>query len=305
MAETSGKQALGRRGLSSLLNDISDNVADPFDEEAPTASEGGGEQMPIDRIEANEDQPRRRFPPEDLEELAASIRTHGVLQPILVRPSPGRPGLYQIIAGERRWRAAQIARLHEVPVIIRDFDDVDTLEVALIENVQRSDLNAVEEAEGYRQLIERYGYTHETLAQKVGKSRAYITNLTRMLALPEDVLGHVHEGALSAGHARALINAADPSALARKIVKEKLSVREAEKAAKSHREPPKGAAFRPADDETKALEAELSMNLQMRVSIRHRGEQGGELSISYRTIDDLEELKALLCPEDRPVYATG
>ncbi|HEU0135417.1 MAG TPA: ParB/RepB/Spo0J family partition protein, partial [Allosphingosinicella sp.] len=214
------------RGLSSLLGEVA--------QEAPVSggtapARGGIQMMPVSSIEPHLDQPRRHFDEEALEELAASIRQRGLIQPIVVRPHGHR---YQIVAGERRWRAAQRARLHEIPVIVRDFDDAETLEVALLENIQRRDLNAIEEAEGYRRLIADYGHTQEALSKLVNKSRSHIANLLRLLDLPEGVRQMVETGQISMGHARALIGAQDPEGLARDAAQHGLSVREVEKLAR-------------------------------------------------------------------------
>ncbi len=225
----------------------------------------GEQMMPIERVAPNPDQPRRRFDPTKLEDLANSIREKGVIQPLIVRPDPKKSGQYQIVAGERRWRAAQQAQLHEVPVLVRDFDDTEVLEVAIIENIQRADLNPVEEAAGYRQLIDKFGHTQEQLARALGKSRSHIANQMRLLGLPREVLDLLESDTLSAGHARALITAEDPAALARIVVKKGLSVRETESLAK------RGIAANPAkpspkakpakDADTVALEGDLSANL--------------------------------------------
>ncbi|HEX8623583.1 MAG TPA: ParB/RepB/Spo0J family partition protein, partial [Allosphingosinicella sp.] len=214
------------RGLSSLLGEVA--------QEAPVSggaqpARGGIQMMPVSSIEPHLDQPRRHFDEEALDELAASIEQRGLIQPIVVRPHGHR---YQIVAGERRWRAAQRARLHEIPVIVRDFDDAETLEVALLENIQRRDLNAIEEAEGYRRLMDEYGHSQDALSKLVWKSRSHIANLLRLLGLPEGVKQLVATGQLSMGHARALIGSADPEALAREVIDRGLSVREAEKLAR-------------------------------------------------------------------------
>ena len=189
----------------------------------------------IGRISPNPEQPRRTFTDSSLDELAASIRENGVIQPLIVRKSPHDPDRYEIVAGERRWRAAQRAQLHEVPAIVRDLDDAEVLEIAIVENIQRADLNAMEEAGGYQQLMERFGHTQQALAQALGKSRSHVANFLRLLALPEAVQELVRSGELSAGHARALVTAAEPEALARRIVAEGLSVRQAEALAQEDR----------------------------------------------------------------------
>lgn len=297
MVEQKSKRALGR-GLSSLLDEISDEV----DTER---SEGALQVLSVDQISPNANQPRKYFDDQELAELADSIKLKGVIQPILVRPMPGSPGEYEIVAGERRWRAAQKARLHEVPVVIRELEDSDALEIALIENVQRSDLNAVEEALAYKHLMDKYEYTQETLAKNVGKSRAHIANMTRLLNLPDEVLHLVRTGEISAGHARTLLGSTDPVSFAKMIVKKQMSVRAVENAMKTDKPKPRGAPFQQNDADTRALEEQLSDILQMKVSIRQKGEKGGELAIAYRSLDDLEELSALLSGQDRAVFASG
>jgi ParB family chromosome partitioning protein len=251
---------------------------------------------PIDRVRPNPDQPRKRFDPAELEALAESIRIKGVVQPLIVRPDPAHPGDWQIVAGERRWRAAQMAQVHEVPIVVRALDDVEVLEIGILENVQRADLNPIEEAAGYAQLVQRFGHTQERLAAAMGKSRSHIANALRLLSLPETVQQMAREGRLSAGHARALITAPNPVALAEIVVERGLSVRETERLAK---EPQRaaGPAATPAprkDADTRALEADLSAALGLRVAIQHRGEKGGELRIAYRDLEQLDGLCRLL-----------
>ncbi|HEX8124327.1 MAG TPA: ParB/RepB/Spo0J family partition protein [Allosphingosinicella sp.] len=272
------------RGLSSLLGEVA--------QEAPVSggaqpARGGIQMMPISSIEPHLDQPRRHFDEEALNELAASITTRGLIQPIVVRPHGHR---YQIVAGERRWRAAQRARLHEIPVIVRDFDDIETLEVALLENIQRRDLNAIEEAEGYARLIHEYGHSQETLAQLVHKSRSHIANLLRLLGLPESVRQMVQTGELSMGHARALLGARDPEALAREIVARDLSVREVEKLARSGkpgRERQGRLEIREAGADIEALERQLGDMLGLKVKIAHKPD-GGTVALGYSTLDQLD-----------------
>ncbi|MCV2867296.1 ParB/RepB/Spo0J family partition protein [Defluviimonas sp. WL0002] len=282
------RRGLGR-GLSALMADVS--LAPGRDEQAtPRRAEAF---IPIEKIEPNPNQPRRDFAPEALEELAQSIREKGVILPLLVRKSPVKPDFYEIVAGERRWRAAQAAQLHEVPVLIRDFNDTEVLEVAIIENIQRADLNPVEEAMAYRQLMDRFGHTQEKMAEALSKSRSHIANLLRLLQLPAEVLTWLREGKLSAGHARALITCPDPVSLARDVISRGLSVRQTEELARKSqggesRKPRAKAESKDAD--TKALEGDLSANLGMRVSIYHKGLDGGDLVISYRSLDELDEL---------------
>jgi len=221
MTDKKERRGLGR-GLSALMADVSPVLA--TDEGRGSAV--GVQTLAVERLRPNPRQPRKSFKPESLEELAASIRAKGVLQPLIVRPAAD--GAYEIVAGERRWRAAQIAQVHELPVLVRDLDDSEVMEVAIIENIQRSDLNSLEEAEGFRQLIERFGHTQEMIATALGKSRSHIANLLRLLSLPPDVQALLREDRLTAGHARALITAADPSGLARQVIARGLSVRETE-----------------------------------------------------------------------------
>jgi len=279
------------RGLSALLGE---QVA----ESAPVdgASAPSGVQMaPIESLKPNPDQPRKIFDRDDLEELAASIRDKGVLQPILVRTHPREDGVWQIIAGERRWRAAQMARLTEAPIIVKEMDDVAVFEVAIIENVQRSDLNPLEEADAYRMLMERFGRTQDAVAGVVGKSRSHVANTLRLLQLPEEVLHHVRTGKLSAGHARALITAPDPVALADQIVAEGLNVRQAEALARRAADGPKsrkpGTASTAGEGsaDVAALEQDLADALGLKVQLSDRGGKG-ELTISYGTLEQLDDL---------------
>ena len=239
--------------------------------------------LPVAFLRPNPLQPRKHFDQKELDELASSIREKGLLQPILVRPIAGATDAYEIVAGERRWRAAQLAKLHDVPVVVRELGDGEALEIAIIENVQRSDLNAVEEGAAYRDLMDRFGYTQERLAEEIGKSRSHVANTLRLIRLPESVQAMIREGKLSAGHARTLIGSANPEALARQIVKRELNVREAE-----HRSQTKTGVAKPAtpkDADTKALESSLSNMLGLKVEILHKGSTGGELRIAYRTLE--------------------
>ena len=290
MAKKGEKRGLGR-GLSALMADVSLN--EPTATAAPAAADS---MVPVEHLIPNPDQPRRRFAPEALEELAASIREKGVIQPLIVRPIDSDKGKYEIVAGERRWRASQMAQLHDVPVIIREFDDTEVLEIAIIENIQRADLNPVEEALGYRQLMDRFGHTQEKLAEALSKSRSHIANLMRLLQLPEVVQDHLREGRLSAGHARALITSDDPAALAAEVIAKGLSVRDTEKLTKKPAtDRPKPAPTAPEKDaDTRALESDLSANINMPVRIEHKGEAGGTLSISYKSLEDLDELCRIL-----------
>jgi ParB family chromosome partitioning protein len=294
------KKGLGR-GLSALLADVAPAMPSPDAgtapvEVAPGASRSGVRSIPIDRIRANPNQPRRSFDERELEDLAASIREKGVIQPLILRPHPDQVDIFEIVAGERRWRAAQIAALHELPAVVRVLDDTEVLELAIIENIQRADLNAVEEAQGYRQLMDRFGHTQERLAEALGKSRSHIANLLRLLTLPESVLEHLRAGRLSAGHARALVTAANPEALARQVIERGLSVRQTEALAREVVRPEAPRSRIPAKDaDTRALEADLTANLRLKVTIDHRvGGQSGELRIRYTTLEELDGLCQLL-----------
>lgn len=292
------QRGLGR-GLSALMADVGDD--------ARTSAAGGAKRpdfmVPVEKVQPNPDQPRRSFDQEQLQDLANSIAEKGIIQPLIVRPNPRREGDYEIVAGERRWRAAQMAKLHEIPVLVREFNDTEVLEVAIIENIQRADLNPVEEATGYNQLMHKFGHTQEKLAEVLGKSRSHIANCVRLLNLPEEVLGYVREGKLSSGHARALITADDPAALARQVIQNNLSVRETEKLVKTgvgNIFNEGGTTVKPRkvsekDADTKALEGDLAANLGMKVTINHTpGQENGEISISYDSLDQLDKLCGLL-----------
>jgi ParB family chromosome partitioning protein len=280
----STKQAGPRlgRGLAAILGDAA---------LAPDAP-GGIRQTPIDLLEPSPFQPRRAMNDEALQELADSIRARGILQPLLIRPHPQVSGRFQIVAGERRWRAAGLAGLHEVPAMVRELSDSEAMAGALVENLQRQGLNPIEEAEGYSRLLDEFGMTHETLAQAVGKSRSHLTNTLRMLNLPGQVKQAVREGAISAGHARALLSVASPEAALAAVVEQGLSVRQTEalahkKQADREREPPV------KDPDMVALEHELSEELGMRVEIATRG-QVGAVRVHYRSLDQLDAFLARL-----------
>jgi ParB family transcriptional regulator, chromosome partitioning protein len=267
------------RGLSALIGD----------EATPTRGEGKGSRIvPIAFLRPNRFQPRKTFGAEELQDLANSIREKGVLQPILVRPIAGEINQFEIVAGERRWRASQIAKLHDVPVIVREMSDSESLELAIIENVQRADLNAIEEAAAYQELVDRFGYTQEKLAQEVGKSRSHVANTLRLLKLSDGVKAMIRNGQLTAGHARTLIGVADPDARAKEIVAGALNVRQAEQ--RSNKKPSKPAAQHPKDADTKALESSLTNVLGLKVQIMHKGDTGGELRIAYKTLEQLDDL---------------
>lgn len=286
------KRGLGR-GLSALMADL--------DLDGPADTKPGKDRtlIPIEQITANPDQPRRSFDPASLQELADSLRQRGVLQPLIVRRHPKDEGLYQIVAGERRWRAAQMAQLHELPVILRDLSDTEVLEVAIIENIQRADLNAIEEAASYRQLMDRFGHTQEKLAEALNKSRSHIANLLRLLSLPDQVQDYLKDGKLTAGHARALITAENPAALARRVVDNGLSVRETEDLVRKQVKTPKdGGASKLSqaekDADTRALEADLTAQLKMAVAIRHTPAGSGTVTISYGDLEQLDRLCQIL-----------
>jgi ParB family chromosome partitioning protein len=277
------------RGLAALIGDMATI------EGARVTESGGVKRLPVEMIIANRSNPRRSFDADQLEELTNSIREKGVMQPLLVRPSED-PNIFELIAGERRWRASQKAGLHDVPVIVRDVDDKEALELAIIENVQRADLNPLEEAMGYGQLIEQFDYTQQDLAQVIGKSRSHVANTLRLLKLPEDVRGMVASGTLTAGHARTLITADDPAQLARQIVSGGLSVREAEALSQQRDVVGKRKATEPSasrDADTVALERRLSDALGLSVSLAH-SERGGKLEIRYKTLEQLDGICARL-----------
>jgi ParB family chromosome partitioning protein len=248
--------------------------------------------VPVETIHPNPDQPRRHFDADDLNDLAGSIRSKGIIQPLVVRAHPVKASEYEIVAGERRWRASQLAQLHELPVVVREFSDLDVLEIAIIENIQRADLNPIEEAIGYRQLMDKFGHTQEQMAEALGKSRPHIANVLRLLVLPEDVQRFVINGSLSSGHARALITAPNASDLARVVIARGLSVRQTEKLVKEPKALGKERAPKSAKDaDTRALEGDLSAALKMAVSIAHNpGQEGGSITIRYKNLEQLDEL---------------
>lgn len=286
---TAGTRRTLGKGLGALLGEAAEDYAQVDQVRAPKT-------VPVEMLHPGPLQPRRQFDAAALADLAQSIRERGILQPILVRRHPSKPSEYQIIAGERRWRASQQAGLHEVPVTIREFSDAEVLEVAIVENVQREDLSAIEEAEGYQKLISDYGHTHDDLARIVGKSRAHISNTMRLLKLPENVRTKIDSGEISAGHARALLASGNPEELLEKILSEGLSVRgaedEARKTAAAIGKKPKGGRIK--DPNTAALEKEISATLGLRVTIAGKG-QNGTLMIHYQNLDQLDDLLKRLC----------
>jgi ParB family chromosome partitioning protein len=287
------------RGLSALMADV----------EASVLSPKSGQRridvcLPIEKIQPNPDQPRRMYSDDSLSELAASTRAKGIIQPLIVRKSLKVPDTYEIVAGERRWRAGQLAQLHELPVIVREFDDVEVLEIAIIENIQRSDLNPVEEATGYKQLMDKFGHTQEKLAEALGKSRSYIANLLRLLHLPDQVLNLLQSGALSVGHARALVTSDNPVELAKQVVSGGLSVRATEtlvkKSASSYSSVPKkalSAVWKPGskDADTRALEGDLSAALGLKVSVDHSAnDTSGQITLTYESLEQLDDICRIL-----------
>ncbi|WP_417597697.1 ParB/RepB/Spo0J family partition protein [Pararhodobacter oceanensis] len=299
MAERRNERRGLGRGLSALMADVGIDTPNAREASGTTPSRANLEMIAIENIVSNPNQPRRTFEPEALEELSASIREKGILQPLVVRQSPENSQIYEIVAGERRWRASQLAQLSTVPAIIRSFSDQEMLEVAIIENIQREELNAIEEAASYRQLIDRFGHTQEKVAEALGKSRSHIANLLRLLNLPDGVKDMVVAGKISAGHARALITAEDPQALATRVYAKGLSVRDTEALAKKVSTPEqdpakKRADARQRDADTRALEDDLSANLGMAVIIDHRAGGEGKLSIRYNSLDQLDQLCQLL-----------
>lgn len=281
-----GRRGLGR-GLSALLDEAR-GASTPEER-----LEGGAMDLPIELIRRNPDQPRHAFPAEELGELAASIRERGVIQPILVRPLPETQGEYQIVAGERRWRAAQLAGLREIPALVRELDELEVMELALIENIQRADLNALEEARGYGAMSLRFGRSAETIAKIVGKSRSHVANTLRLMRLPASVQEHLEAGRLTAGHARALLELDDAPDLAERIIKEGLNVRQTEALASRKRGPggsrPRASKTLNKDADTRDLEANLSDVLGLGVDIRHAG-GAGEVRIAYGSLEQLDDL---------------
>lgn len=291
MSEDVSKRRLGR-GLAALIGEMDQPI--PVGDTRPSVNPD--RTLPIEFVSRSPKNPRRHFDEAELQDLAGSIRQHGIVQPVVVRTFAGS-NRYEIIAGERRWRAAQLAGLVEIPVIIRDVDDRTALELAIVENVQRADLNPLEEALGYDQLIAEHGYTQNDLGEIIGKSRSHVANSLRLLKLPEPVRDMLAEGSLSAGHARALVSTPDPVSLAKVIAAKGMSVRDAEKLAQNHiraqSAPPQTEAREQKDSDTIALERSLSDRLGLQVSINHKG-GGGQLKINYASLDQLEDICRLL-----------
>ena len=294
VSEGAQQSRLGR-GLSALLGETDLDVAP-----APSEPVSSPREVPVEFLKPNPFQPRKTFHDDYMSELSASIREKGVLQPLIVRPieqsdeSSASP-VYEIVAGERRWRAAQMASIHAVPVVIKTLTDGEALEIALVENIQRSALNSIEEALGYRALIDEFNHTQDRLGEIVGKSRSHITNMLRLLALPQDVQGLISTGVLSAGHGRACLRADNPKEMADRIVSENLSVRQAEVLARGGVEPRSKSTSstqppQPKDADTLALENNVSNALGLKVTLSHHGDQGGEVRIAYKTLEQLDEV---------------
>jgi ParB family transcriptional regulator, chromosome partitioning protein len=284
MSEDTRRHGLGR-GLSSLLGDDNQDYAS-------LDRVRSSKDVPIERLRPGKYQPRRRFDADEIAELVESVRERGILQPILVRRiGEGPEEAYEIVAGERRWRAAQQAQLHQVPVVIKELSDSDALEVALIENLQRQNLTALEEAEGFKRLMDEFGHTQEQLAKALGKSRSHLANTLRLLTLPDEIKMLLDDGKLTAGHARALLTSSDPVGLAQQAVKQNLNVRQVEKLAQEATTKPRTAAAPSSKDaDTRALENDITTALGLPVTIHHRGDKGGEVRVSYRTLEQLDEI---------------
>lgn len=285
MVSKTTRKGLGK-GLSALLGD------DPVMVETRGSGTQGVELAALTDLEPNPDQPRKRFTEDEIASLAASVREKGILQPILVRNNPRETTRYEIVAGERRWRAAQQAALHDVPVLVQQFSDTEALEVALIENIQRVDLNPMEEAESFARLIEAHGYTQEQLSEAVSKSRSHIANTLRLMKLPTRVCEALRTGDLTAGHARALVGHPDADEIAKEIIAKGMSVRETEQrvaADKQVREKSASPAA-PKDTDTVALEGDLGAALKAKVTIKHGASGNGTIRIAYKSLDHLDEL---------------
>ena len=300
------------RGLGALFGDEEDvypQVESGNDSRAVVSDDSSRKTVGVEQLFPCVDQPRTHFDEKAIQELASSIAEHGLLQPILVRPDKTRPNMYEIIAGERRWRASQKAQLHEVPIIIRDMDDDEMLQIALVENLQRQDLNAIEEAKGYHRLVEDFGHSHEEVGEAVGKSRSHVANIIRLLQLPETVQSMVVKDQLSAGHARALLKAEKPAILAQEIVSKGLSVRDTEKLVADeqgreikHRKDggkqgQKG--FSPKDADTLALEKEVADQIGMKVSIDMKNAHEGSMKIGFKSLDQLDDVLQRLAQTPR------
>jgi ParB family chromosome partitioning protein len=303
MSATEKGRRLGR-GLSALLGEPeAEHLDAAVDSPTPSGVSAGVQAIPIELIRPNPEQPRRTIGEDELSALAASIAEKGIVQPILVRPISGEKSSFEIVAGERRWRAAQRAQLHEIPALIRELNDLETLEIGIIENVQRTDLNPVEEAQAYKQLIDKFGHSQERIAQSVSKSRSHVANMVRLLALPGPVLDMLAEGQLTTGHARAIATAPDPEELASIVVSRDLSVRAAEALSRKALDRPTPSKRKTKDknvekdSDTIALEADITARLGLDVDIRH-GSKGGEIRVHYQTLEQLDDVCRRLSATD-------
>ena len=286
MSANAQKNRLGR-GIASLIGDVTSSEA------APLPAEGEHRVVPIEQVRPSHLNPRKDFVDEDLDDLANSIRTKGLVQPLIVRPSNGLEGGFEIVAGERRWRASQKAELSEIPVVVRDLTDRQLLEIAIIENVQRADLNAVEEALGYQELVDRFSYTQDELSSVIGKSRSHVANMLRLLKLPEDIQAYVRNGDISAGHARCLVGVENAEDYVKEIVSKGLSVRDVEALVQTGLKGSAGKASkgREKDADTKAFEKELTDSLGLKVQVKLGSGENGELRIRYTNFEQLDEIR--------------
>ena len=294
MVERKSKSRGLGRGLSSLMGDFNN---EPLTSNENSESQTVEKLVPVEKIYPNPNQPRKSFQEEKLIELANSIKTKGIVQPLIVRKKKGTKESFEIVAGERRWRAAQRAQVHELPVIIKEFTDIEVLEIAIIENVQRADLNPIEEALGYKNLMENFDHTQDELSKEIGKSRSHIANLLRLLNLPSSVQELLISGQLTAGHARALVTCDNPLAIAKQIISLGLSVRDAERLAKnvSEKKVSNKAKTKEKPADTVLLEADLSAALKMKVSINHEeGKEKGLISITYKSLDELDRISEVI-----------
>ena len=294
MVQRKGKSRGLGRGLSSLMGDLNN---EPLTSNENSESQTIEKLVPVEKIYPNPNQPRKSFQEEKLIELANSIKTKGIVQPLIVRKKKGTKESFEIVAGERRWRAAQRAQIHELPVIIKEFTDIEVLEIAIIENVQRADLNPIEEALGYKNLMENFDHTQDGLSKEIGKSRSHIANLLRLLNLPSSVQELLISGQLTAGHARALVTCDNPLAIAKQIISLGLSVRDAERLAKnvSDKKVSNKTKTKEKPADTVLLEADLSAALKMKVSINHEeGKEKGLISITYKSLDELDRISEVI-----------
>ncbi len=286
MSANAQKNRLGR-GIASLIGDVAPS------EGTTLPAEGEHRVVPIEQVRPSHLNPRKDFVDEDLDDLANSIRTKGLVQPLIVRPSNGLEGGFEIVAGERRWRASQKAELAEIPVVVRDLTDRQLLEIAIIENVQRADLNAVEEALGYQELVDRFSYTQDELSSVIGKSRSHVANMLRLLKLPEDIQAYVRNGDISAGHARCLVGVENAADYVKEIISKGLSVRDVEALVQTGLEGSAGKAKkgREKDADTKAFEKELTDSLGLKVQVKLGSGENGELRIRYTNFEQLDEIR--------------